>query len=88
MFVVTGPGNPGVKTQMIASIEQHVDWIADCIGYMRQSASIASKPAAGRARLGHHVNQVADSTLYPLANSWYVGANIPANACSCPMSAA
>ena len=36
MFVVTGPGSPGVKTQMIASIEQHVDWIADCIGHMRK----------------------------------------------------
>jgi cyclohexanone monooxygenase len=78
MFVVTGPGSPGVKTQMIASIEQHVDWIADCIGYMRQERfdCIEASPQAERDWVGH-VNQVADSTLYPLANSWYVGANIP-----------
>jgi cyclohexanone monooxygenase len=78
MFVVTGPGSPGVKTQMIASIEQHVDWISDCIGYMRQERfdCIEASPQAERDWVGH-VNQVADSTLYPLANSWYVGANIP-----------
>ena len=78
MFVVTGPGSPGVKTQMIASIEQHVDWIADCIGHM-QSHGFDRIEASPQAELDwvHHVNQVADSTLYPLANSWYMGANIP-----------
>jgi cyclohexanone monooxygenase len=78
MFVVTGPGSPGVKTQMIASIEQHVDWIADCIGHMRKHGFDRIE-ASPQAEMGwvHHVNQVADSTLYPLANSWYMGANIP-----------
>jgi cyclohexanone monooxygenase len=78
MFVVTGPGSPGVKTQMIASIEQHVDWIADCIGHLR-SHGFDRIEASPQAELDwvHHVNQVADSTLYPLANSWYMGANIP-----------
>ena len=78
MFVVTGPGSPGVKTQMIASIEQHVDWIADCIGHMRSHGfdRIEASPQA-ESEWVHHVNQVADSTLYPLANSWYIGANIP-----------
>jgi cyclohexanone monooxygenase len=78
MFVVTGPGSPGVKTQMIASIEQHVDWIADCIGHMRGHGfdRIEASPQAEMEWV-HHVNQVADSTLYPLANSWYMGANIP-----------
>ena len=78
MFVVTGPGSPGVKTQMIASIEQHVDWIADCIGHMR-AKGFDRIEAAPQAEMDwvHHVNQVADSTLYPLANSWYMGANIP-----------
>jgi cyclohexanone monooxygenase len=78
MFVVTGPGSPGVKTQMIASIEQHVDWIADCIGHM-QSHGFDRIEASPQAEMEwvHHVNQVADSTLYPLANSWYMGANIP-----------
>jgi cyclohexanone monooxygenase len=78
MFVVTGPGSPGVKTQMIAAIEQHVDWIADCIGHMRKERfdCIEASPQAEHDWVSH-VNQVADSTLYPLANSWYVGANIP-----------
>ena len=78
MFVVTGPGSPGVKTQMIASIEQHVDWIAACIGHMRKGGfdHIEASSQAERDWV-EHVNKVADSTLYPLANSWYMGANIP-----------
>ncbi len=78
MFVVTGPGSPSVKTQMILAIEQHTDWIADCLvylrahGYQRIEADGLAQDAWVR-----HVNEVADSTLYPLANSWYVGANIP-----------
>jgi cyclohexanone monooxygenase len=78
MFVVTGPGSPGVKTQMIASIEQHVDWIAEAIDHLHrhQLDRIEPTPEA-ESKWVEHVNQVADSTLYPLANSWYMGANIP-----------
>ena len=78
MFVVTGPGSPGVKTQMIASIEQHVDWIADAIDHLHQHQLDRIAPSAdAESDWVNHVNAVADSTLYPLANSWYVGANIP-----------
>ncbi len=78
MFVVTGPGSPGVKTQMIASIEQHVDWIADCLSYLGKQGLDRIEPAEqAETEWVQHVNAVADSTLYPLANSWYVGANIP-----------
>ncbi len=78
MFIVTGPGSPGVKTQMIASIEQHVDWIADAIDHLHKHQLDRIAPAAqAEADWVAHVNQVADSTLYPLANSWYMGANIP-----------
>jgi len=78
MFVVTGPGSPGVKTQMIASIEQHVDWIADAIGHLGKHGLDRIEPAEqAETEWVSHVNAVADSTLYPLANSWYVGANIP-----------
>jgi cyclohexanone monooxygenase len=78
MFVVTGPGSPGVKTQMIASIEQHVDWIADAIGHLGKHDLDRIEPAVqAESEWVSHVNAVADSTLYPLANSWYVGANIP-----------
>jgi cyclohexanone monooxygenase len=78
MFIVTGPGSPGVKTQMIASIEQHTDWIADCLEHMRrQGLDRVEATAEAEADWVQHVNAVADSTLYPLANSWYLGANIP-----------
>jgi cyclohexanone monooxygenase len=78
MFIVTGPGSPGVKTQMIASIEQHVDWIADAIDHLGKHQLDRIEPTPGaETDWVHHVNQVADSTLYPLANSWYMGANIP-----------
>jgi cyclohexanone monooxygenase len=78
MFVITGPGSPSVKTQMIVAIEQHMDWIGDCIAAMRAGglARIEPRPDAERDWV-RHVNEVADSTLYPLANSWYLGSNIP-----------
>jgi cyclohexanone monooxygenase len=70
MFMVTGPGSPGVKTQMIASIEQHVDWIADAISHVRKRGLDRIEPSAQAERewIGH-VNAVADSMVYPLANS-------------------
>ncbi|MDE2006563.1 MAG: NAD(P)/FAD-dependent oxidoreductase [Rhodospirillales bacterium] len=78
LFIVTGPGSPGVKTQMIAAIEQHTDWIADCLAHMRAAGLDRIAPSAAAEREWvRHVNEVADATLYPLANSWYLGANIP-----------
>jgi cyclohexanone monooxygenase len=78
MFIITGPGSPSVKTQMIVAIEQHMDWIADCLATLRarEMTRIEPTPEAERDWV-QHVNDVADSTLYPLANSWYMGANIP-----------
>ena len=78
MFIITGPGSPSVKTNMVSSIEQHVDWITDCLNYMQSHNVALIEPDAKRQdQWVEHVNQVADATLYPLANSWYVGANIP-----------
>lgn len=77
-FMITGPGSPSVKTNMIASIEQHVDWISDCLAHLRREGiARIDADAAAEDDWVEHVNQVADTTLYPLANSWYVGANIP-----------
>jgi cation diffusion facilitator CzcD-associated flavoprotein CzcO len=78
MFLVTGPGSPSVLSNMVCSIEQHVDWIADCIGYLREHAlkTIEATPGAEDGWVAH-VAEVAEATLFPLANSWYVGANIP-----------
>jgi cyclohexanone monooxygenase len=78
LFIITGPGSPSVLSNMIVSIEQHVDWITDCIGYMRErgfEAMEASRDAEDKWVA--HVNEVAHTTLYPQANSWYMGANIP-----------
>ena len=78
MFVITGPGSPGVKSQMILSIEQHTNWITDCIANMREKGlSTAEAQSDAEVNWVQHVNEVADTTLYPQANSWYVGANIP-----------
>src|SRR5262249_54879795 len=78
LFMITGPQSPGVKSQMILACEQHVDWIADCLQYLRDHgySHIEAEPDAEDACVRHN-NEVADRTLYPLANSWYVGANIP-----------
>ena len=78
MFLITGPGSPSVLSNMIVSIEQHVDWVAGCIAHMgaRQLDCIETDPAA-EDNWVLHVNEVAYKTLYPSANSWYMGANIP-----------
>jgi cyclohexanone monooxygenase len=78
LFIITGPGSPSVLSNMIVSIEQHVDWIADCIAYMRDRG-LEAMDAKREAEDNwvKHVNEVAHATLYPQANSWYMGANIP-----------
>jgi len=78
LFVITGPGSPGVKSQMILACEQHTDWIVDCLKHLRANAFARIEPTPQAETMWvQHVNDVANSTLYPLANSWYVGANIP-----------
>jgi cyclohexanone monooxygenase len=78
LFIITGPGSPSVLSNMIVSIEQHVDWITDCVAWMRDR-DLVSMEARKDAEDNwvDHVNAVAHTTLYPQANSWYMGANIP-----------
>jgi cyclohexanone monooxygenase len=77
-MLAAGPGSPSVLSNMIPSIEQHADFVADCIRYMgeRQLGIVEAMEEAQDAWVAH-VNEVANMTLYPSANSWYVGANIP-----------
>lgn len=78
LFLITGPGSPSVKTNMVSSIEQHVDWIADCVKHMKANSITCIEPAVeAENKWVEHVNEVADATLYPSADSWYVGANVP-----------
>jgi len=78
LFTITGPGSPSVLSNMVVSIEQHVDWIADCLAYLRERrlALMEATLDAENAWVAH-VNEVGHQTLFPLANSWYMGANIP-----------
>ena len=78
MFTISGPGSPSVLTNMLTSIEQHVEWIRDCLvalrerGYRRIEASESAQD-----EWVDYVNMVADMTLFPTCNSWYLGANVP-----------
>ncbi len=78
LFTITGPGSPSVLTNMPVAIEQHVEWISDCIEHMRAKGltRIEAQPDAEEAWVDH-VNDVASKTLFIKAASWYVGANIP-----------
>jgi cyclohexanone monooxygenase len=78
LFTITGPGSPSVLTNMVVAIEQHADWIANCLVHLRQQqlANIEATEEAENEWVAH-VNEVANYTLYPRANSWYMGANVP-----------
>ncbi|WP_343896335.1 flavin-containing monooxygenase [Craurococcus roseus] len=78
LFTITGPGSPSVLSNMMVSIEQHVDWIADCLAYLGATGvrTIEATQEAEDAWVAHGM-EVANRTLYPRAASWYMGANIP-----------
>ena len=78
LFTVTGPSSPSVLSNMMVSIEQHVDWIVRCIAYLREHGIASIEPSAAQedAWMEHH-RAVGDASLYPRAKSWYMGANIP-----------
>jgi cation diffusion facilitator CzcD-associated flavoprotein CzcO len=78
LFLITGPGSPSVLTNMPLAIEQHVEWIADCIAFMREHGwtTVEATEDAQEAWVDV-VRDVAEVTLFPKANSWYLGANIP-----------
>ncbi len=78
LFMITGPGSPSVLSNMVVSIEQHVDWIADCLGDLRDQGFHRIEPTElAEEYWGIHVNDGANITLFPKAASWYMGANVP-----------
>jgi len=78
LFIITGPGSPSVLTNMITSIEQHVEWIADCLCYMERHGHREIEPTEeAETDWVAHVNEVASGYVYPTCNSWYLGANVP-----------
>ena len=78
LFMITGPGSPSVLSNMMISIEQHVDFVADAIAHLDGRGLAAIEPTL-QAQDGwvDHVNEIASYTLFPKANSWYMGANVP-----------
>ncbi len=81
LFTITGPLSPSVLTNMVVSIEQHVEWISDCIAHLRANGLgvIEATPEA-EAGWVQHVAEVGAMTLFPRADSWYMGANVPGKA--------
>jgi cation diffusion facilitator CzcD-associated flavoprotein CzcO/acetyl esterase/lipase len=78
LFTITGPGSPSVLSNMLVSIEQHVDWIADCLDHLRSAGMEVIEPTSlAESGWNQHVDDCASITLYPRANSWYMGANVP-----------
>ena len=79
LFTVTGPGSPSVLANMPVPIEQHVDWITDCIAHCRETRidRIEAREDAAQSWVDH-VREAAYQTLLPQAgNTWYWGANVP-----------
>src|SRR5439155_22912712 len=78
LSVVTGPGSSTVLSNMLLSIEQHVEWISDCVAHLRAGGmtSIEATQEAEDSWVAH-VAQIAEYTVHGAANTWYNGANIP-----------
>jgi len=78
LFLITGPGSPSVLASMIQAIEQHVDWMADCMAHMRDVGAMTIEPKLDEENAWvDHVNDVATVSLRSTCSSWYIGANIP-----------
>jgi cyclohexanone monooxygenase len=77
-FMITGPGSPSVLSNMMVSIDQHVEWLTQCLSYMKQRGFQQIEPSqAAEDAWVLHGSEVAHRTLYPSAASWYMGANVP-----------
>jgi cyclohexanone monooxygenase len=78
LFMITGPGSPSVLASMIQAIEQHVDWMADCMAHLRDLGAATIEPMQhDEDDWVEHVNEVSKVSLRSTCSSWYVGANIP-----------
>ena len=78
LFMINGPGSPSVKANMIMAIEHHTDWIMDLLDHLRE-CGFDRVEADERAQTSwvEHAREVAEATLMPVVDSWYVGTNVP-----------
>jgi cyclohexanone monooxygenase len=78
LFMITGPGSPSVLSNMLPTIEQHVEWIAECIGYLEEKNIKEIEPdLQAQDNWVEHGNEIASKTLRYSCSSWYLGANVP-----------
>jgi cyclohexanone monooxygenase len=78
LYTITGPQSPSVLSNMMVSIEQHVDWLTDLFVTMRDKGrSVVEATQQAQDEWILHSSDVGNASLYPLANSWYMGANVP-----------
>ena len=78
LYTIGGAGSTSSLTQSITAIEYHTQWIADSIEYLRRHDRTSMEPTLeAEGEWVDLVNTTADQTLFPLANSWYMGANVP-----------
>lgn len=78
LWTITGPGSPSVLSNMMTSIEQHVEWTAEAIGELRNKGLTTMEPTVeAEDAWTQHVDEAGHMTLYPSANSWYMGDNVP-----------
>lgn len=78
LFMITGPGSPSILTNVIVSIEQHVEWIADCLARMQaQGYTRIEARESAQDHWVRHVAELASGTLFTTTASWYMGANVP-----------
>ena len=81
LFNIAGPGSTSAFTNVIVAIEQHVDWIADCVAHLdRRGLKSIEASEAAEAAWSDHLNAAARRTVFLSCNSWYLGANIPGKA--------
>jgi cyclohexanone monooxygenase len=78
LFTMIGPQSPSILSNVAVSIEQHVEWIGDCLAHLRARGMTRIEPeAAAEAAWVDRCNALAAATFYPEAASWYMGANVP-----------
>ncbi len=77
LFMITGPESPSVLVNMPIAIEQHVEWIAQCIDYLREhDIDVMETNAEAEQAWSKHCREIANETLYVKGDSWYTGSNI------------
>jgi cyclohexanone monooxygenase len=78
LFTITGPGSPSVLANVLLACEQNVEWIGDLLGHaLKKGIELIEAEPGTDSDWARKVSEAADRTLYPKANSWYLGANVP-----------